>query len=64
MDCRITGRKITLQVSNVVSVLGNHFDNDRTELYYDVVFCLIHDDQARINWSIFLTTDWKIEMLK
>ena len=53
MVCRINDCKISLWVINVVIVPENHCDNERTEPYYGVVACLIHDEQARIKWSIF-----------
>ena len=53
MDCRITDGKIAFRVNNVVNVPRNHFDDDRTEPFYGVVDCLIHDNQARIKLCIF-----------
>ena len=32
MDCRITDSKIAIPVNSVVSVPGNHFGDDRTDL--------------------------------
>ena len=51
--CRINDCKISLWVINDVSVPENHCDNERTEPYYGVMACLIHDEQARLKWSIF-----------
>ena len=53
MNCRITDIKIAFRVNSVVNVPRNHFDHDRTEPFYGVVHCLIHDDEARIKLSIF-----------
>ena len=60
MVCRINDCKISLWVINVVIVPENHCDNERTEPYYGVVVCLIHDEQARIKWSIFLSVFQKL----
>ena len=64
MDCTMNVSKIALQVNSIVCVTGNHFGDYRTEPYYGVVICLILYEQAKMKWSIFLTTNLKIEMLK
>ena len=53
MVCRINDCKRSHGGMNEVSVPENHCDNERTEPYYGVGACLIHDEQARIKWSIF-----------